>query len=79
MTSTVADSSARWPSTVRAGASGTLARGHPQVRLPREHVERVGVDEAAVVVAQVDDDAVALVVLGVEIDVQLVERGRRSC
>ena len=79
MTSTVGDSSARWPSTVRAGASGTLARGHPQIRLPREDVDRVRVDEAAVVVADVDDDAVELVVLDVEIEMQLIEGAARSC
>ena len=55
---------------------GHVARRHPQVRLPREDVDRVRVDEAAVVVADVDDDAVARVILGVEIDVQLIERGR---
>ena len=53
------------------------ARRHVQVGLPREHVERVRVDEAAVVVADVDDDAVARDVLGVEIDVELRERAGR--
>ena len=50
---------------------------HVQVVLAREHVERVGVDEAAVVVADVDDDAVARDVVGVEIDVELRERSGR--
>ena len=53
------------------------AERHVQVGLPRDHVERVGVDEAAVVVADVDDDAVARDVVGVEIDVELRQRSRR--
>ena len=46
------------------------------LRLPREHIDRVRIDEPAVVVADVDDHAVARVILGVEIEVELVERRR---
>ncbi len=61
----------------RAGRRfGHDARGHAQVRLPGEHVDRVRVHEAAVVVSNVDHDAVELVILDVQIDVELVERRR---
>ncbi len=43
-------------------------------RTAREDIERIGVDEASVVVADVDDDAVAGAIFGVEIDVKLGER-----
>ena len=42
-----------------------------------EDVERIGVDEPAVVVADVDDDAVPRDVVGVEVDVQLRQRSGR--
>ncbi len=51
------------------------ARLHGEVRPAREDVERVRVHETAVVVPHVDDDALSRLVLGVEVDVQLRERG----
>ena len=52
----------RRPLWLWVGVAAALAHG--EVRAPGEHVERVGVDEAAVVVADVDDDALAAVPLG---------------
>ena len=73
VTSTVGFSSARWPSDRPAGHGGEAARRELEVRLPREHVDGVRIDEPAVVVANVDDDAFRGAVLGVEIHIQLRE------
>ena len=57
------------PELAAAGADGPPRPRHRQVVLPREDVERVHVDEPAVVVAHVDDHALARVILGVEIEI----------
>ena len=53
---------------MRDGTRREAARQHVEVAAPREHVDRVDVHEAAVVVAHVDDDALLRVILGVEIE-----------
>ncbi len=52
------------------------ARSHGQVVLAREHVDGVLIDEAAVVISDIDDDAFPGLVLYVEIDIELVQRLR---
>jgi hypothetical protein len=49
------------------------SRQHVEVAAAREHIDRVDVDEAAVVVAYVDDHALLRLIVGVEIEVQLRE------
>src|SRR5678816_3407367 len=56
----------------RCGARA--AQRHRQITSTRENVDRVNVHEATAVIANVDHDTVFRVVLGIEIDVQLVER-----
>src|ERR1017187_132202 len=56
------------------GFGGAAAIGHGEIGAAGEHVECVGVDEAAVVVADIDDDALAGAVLRVEVLVELSER-----
>src|SRR5690606_32327262 len=50
---------------------------HCEIVPTREYVDRVHVHEAAVVVADVDDDAILRVVLLVEVEDQLIERTLR--
>ena len=61
------------------GRAAQTAQGHRQITPSREHIDRVDIHKPATVVANIDHYAVFPVVLGVEIDVQLVERGWSTC
>ena len=51
---------------------GFTALGHFQVRTPCEDVQRVGVDEPSIVVADIDHHALPRLILRVEIEMQAV-------
>ena len=53
---------------------GQPAPRHHQVAAAREHVERIRIDEAAVVVADIHDDAVLRTVVGIQIEIELAQR-----
>ena len=56
-----------------AGCGGAVAGRHDEVVLAGEDVDDAAVDVAAVVVADVDDDALLALVLDVEVEVELGE------
>ena len=61
------------------GRHGHAANLHREVGRAREHIERVRIHEAAVVVANVDDDAFVRLVLRVEVGVERAAATPRSC
>ena len=76
VTSTVGFSSDALAEDRAARHRAEVARRELQIAAPREDVDRIRIDEPAVVVANVDHDAVAAAVLRVEIEVELRERAR---
>jgi hypothetical protein len=63
--------SARWPREGRCRFSA--ARCHGEVVRTRENVENISVDEAAVVVTNVDDNAGFGLVLYIQINIELAQ------
>ena len=58
------------------GGGGEAAEGHGEITAAGEDVDRVDVDEPAIVVADVDDDSLARPIFGIEVDRQLCQRLR---
>ena len=56
------------------GSGRAAAVGHGEIGTAGQHVQRVSIDKAAVVVADVDDHALLGAVFGVEVDIELRER-----
>lgn len=42
--------------------------------MPGEYVERITVDEAAVIVADIHDNGLARLILGIKIEIELIQR-----